>query len=191
METKDLVNLSDEILLARIQNGDDEALVALIERYERLLKTIIYREIRNPWEELDIYQETALAIVRRIRRQADDIVSVKLWLKQVARSKCKAFLVDAKKRGIVREYAEEYYTFAVHEQEARRLGQERISGDVYEIREIVRELGSIYVEVVELWAQGLTEIESAAVLNISQNTVKSRRNTIRKIVRDRLGVSVS
>ena len=115
MEAKDLVNLSDEILLACIQNGDDEALVALIEKYERLLKTIIHREIHNPREEPDIYQETILAIVRRIRRQADDIKSVAQWLKQVARSKCQAFLVNAKKRGIVREYAEEYYAFAVHD----------------------------------------------------------------------------
>lgn len=38
METKDLVNLSDEILLARIQNGDDDALVALVQKYERLLQ---------------------------------------------------------------------------------------------------------------------------------------------------------
>lgn len=56
METKDLVNLSDEILLARIQNGNDDALVALIKKYKRLLKTIIHREIRNPREEPDIYQ---------------------------------------------------------------------------------------------------------------------------------------
>ena len=98
---------------------------------------------------------------------------------------------ECQKQGIFREYAKEYYAFAVHDQEARRLGQERVSGDVDKIREIAKELGSIYVEVVELWAQGLTEIESADVLKISPNTVKSRRNKIRKIVRDRLGVSRS
>ncbi len=190
METKDLVNLSDGILLARIQNGNDDALVALIKKYERLLKTIIHREIRNPEEKPDIYQETILAIVRRIRRQANDIESVEQWLKQVARGKCKAFLVNAKKRGIVREYAEEYYAFAVHDQEEQRLGQERISEDMGEIRKIVKELGPIYVEVVKLWAQGLTEVESAAALDISPNTVKSRRNKIRKVLRERVSVLV-
>ena len=68
METEDSTDLLDEVLLARIQNGDDDALVALIEKYERLLKTIIHYEIRNATEEADIYQETVLAIVRRIRR---------------------------------------------------------------------------------------------------------------------------
>ncbi len=48
------------ILLVRIQNGDDDALVALIEKYERLLKTIIHYEIRNVDAEEDIYQETVL-----------------------------------------------------------------------------------------------------------------------------------
>lgn len=190
METKDLVNLSDEILLAQIQNGDDDALVALIKKYEQLLKTIIHREIRNPREEADIYQDTILAIVRRIRRQANDIKSAEQWLKQVVRSKCKAFLIKAKKYGLVRESAEAYYTFAVHEQEERRLRQERISEDMEEVREIVKELGPIYVEVLELWAEGLTEVESAEVLSILPNTVKSRRNTIRKFLRERLGVSV-
>ena len=96
MEAEYSTNLSDVILLARIQNGDDDALVVLIEKYERLLKTIIHHEIHNATEEADIYQETILAVVRRIRRQADDIDSAEQWLKQIARSKCKAFLSCAK-----------------------------------------------------------------------------------------------
>ena len=92
MKTENLVNLSDELLLSRIQNGDEDALVALIKKYERLLKTIIHYEIHNVEEEADIYSETVLAIVRRIRRQADGIESAEQWLKQIARSKCKAFL---------------------------------------------------------------------------------------------------
>lgn len=75
METENLVNLSDEILLARVQNGDNDALVVLIKKYERFLKTIIRYEIGNVEEEADIYQEVVLAIMRRIRRQADDIKS--------------------------------------------------------------------------------------------------------------------
>ncbi len=185
METKDLDNISDDILLARIQNGDDEVLVDLIKKYERLLKTIIHREIRNPEEEPDIYQETILAIVRRILRQSDDIASIEKWLKQIARSKCKAFLVNAKKRGIIREYAEEHYLFAAEKEKRPDYLYERVS----EILEVVEGMDPIYVEVVELWAQGFTERESASVLNISVNTVKSRRNKIREVVRGRLGVS--
>ncbi len=184
MDAKDLENISDNVLLARIQNGDDDALVALIEKYERLLKTIIYYEIGNPEEKADIYQETVLAIVRRIRRQAEGIRSVKQWVKQIARSKCKAFLVDAKKRGIVRDWAEDYYALRTDQQEQK-------SENVDQILDVVEEMGSIYVEVVELWADGLTEAESAEVLNISPNTVKSRRNKIRKVARERFGVSVS
>ena len=191
METENLVNLSDEILLARIQNEDDDALVVLIKKYERLLKTIIPYEIHNVEEEADIYSETVLAIVRRIRRQADDIVSAKQWLKQVARSKCKAFLMNAKKRGLITEVADEHYTSVTEQEAGKHVRQYYLDERVYEIREIVEGLGSIYIEVFELWERGLTEAGSAAVLKISPNTVKSRRNKIRKVVRDYLGVSLT
>ena len=216
MEAENLTNLPDEILLARIQNGDDDALAALIKKYprdevllvriqngddialtifikkyERLLKTIIYYEIRNAKEEADIYQETVLAIVRRIRRQSDDIESAKKWLKQVARSKCKAFLVDAKKRGIVREHAEDHYTRVAEQEVDKRARQYHVHERIHKVREVVEEMGSIYVEVFELWEQGLTEAVSAASLKIPPNTVKSRRNKIRKVVRERLGVSLT
>lgn len=189
METKDLKNISDDFFLARIQNGDVEAIGDLIEKYERLLKTIIHREIRNPEAEEEIYQETCLAIIRRIhRRGVADIGSVENWLKQVARSKCKKFLVGARKHSILRESIGIHYTLAAEEAEYRRLAEGRRQDDIAELRMFVKELGTIYVEVFELWAQGLTEAESAAKLNIPPNTMKSRRNKIRKFLRERVSV---
>ena len=110
-------------------------------------------------------------------------------MKQVARSKCKAFLVDAKKRGIVREYAADHYTETAEQKMNERMRQYHLNERIHEIREVVETMGSIYVEVFELWGQGFTEAESASVLKISPNTVKSRRNKIRKVARERLGVS--
>ncbi len=190
METKDLENISDDFLLTRIQNGDIGAIENLIEKYERLLKIIIHREIRNAEAEKDIYQETCLAILRRIRRRGvTDIGSVENWLKQVARSKCKKFLVSAKKRGILMESIGAFYALAAEEMEYRRFMEEHLSEEIEEFRMFVEELGPIYVEVFDLWSQGLTEVESASMLNISPNTVKSRRNKIRKFLRERVGVS--
>ena len=187
----DFSDKSDKILLARIQNGDDDALVALIEKYERLLKTIIHYEIRNAKEEVDIYSETRLAIVRRVRRKANDIDSAEQWLKQVARSKCKAFLVNAKKRGIIREYAEDYHTGTDEQEVNKRMCEYHLQERIHEVREIVEEKAPVCIGVLELWLQELTEVASAAVLKIPQNTVKSRRNKIRKVVREHLGVSLA
>ncbi|MYG06927.1 sigma-70 family RNA polymerase sigma factor [Candidatus Poribacteria bacterium] len=191
MEAEYSTNLSDVILLARIQNGDDDALVVLIEKYERLLKTIIHHEIHNATEEADIYQETILAVVRRIRRQADDIDSAEQWLTQIARSKYKAFLVNAKKQSLIKESVETDYDATAEQERQRHFQQYHLHGRVLEIREVVEEIGSIYVEVFELWEQGLTEAESAAVLKLPPNTVKSRRNKIRKFLREHFGVSLT
>ena len=180
----------DEILLARIQNGDDIALAILIKKYERLLKAIIYYEIHNAEEEADIYSETVHAIMQRLGRRADDIESAEQWMKQVARSKCQAFLVNAKKRGIIRKYAEEHYIYTAEQDADKRVRQYHLRELVYEIREIVEEKAPICVGALELWEQGLTEAASAAALNIPQNTVKSRRNKIRKLAREHFGVSL-
>jgi len=190
MAAKNFTNLSDEILLRRIHNGDDNALETLIKKYERLLKTIIRYEIQNAREEADIYSETRLAIMRRLRRRADDIASAEQWMKQVARSKCKAFLIDAKKQGIIQNTATADAALLTVEEQMQsyirnHYQQERIN----EVWEIVEEMGSIYVDVLELWELQLTEAESAAVLKIRPNTIKSRRNKIRKVVRERFGVS--
>ena len=191
METENLINLSDKILLARIQNGDDDALVALIKKYERLLKVIIHYEIHNIEEEADIYSETVLAVVRRIRRQSDDIESPERWLKQIARSKCKAYLVNAKKLGTVKEYADKHYACITGQEADKRVHQYNLHESVYGIWEIVEKMGSIYVDVFELWERGLTEAGSAAVLKISQNTVKSRQSKIRKVVREHFGMPLT
>ena len=189
METKNLANISDDFLLTRIQNGDVGAIGDLIEKYERLLKIIIHREIRNAEAEKEIYQETCLAIIGRIRRRGvADIGSVENWLKQVARSKCKKFFVDAKKHRILMESIGTHYALAAEEMEYLRFMEEHLSEEIEEFRVLVQELGTIYVEVFDLWAQGLTENESASVLNIFPNTVKSRRNKIRKFLRDQIGV---
>ena len=192
MMTENFTNLSDEILLTRIHNGDDNALETLIKRYERLLKTIIYYEIGNAEEEADIYSETRLAIMRRLRRRSDDIASAEQWMKQVARSKCKAFLIDAKKQGIIRNTATTDAALSTPEEQVQnyirdRCQQERID----EVWKIVEKMGSIYVDVFELWELELTEAASAAVLKIPPNTVKSRRNKIRKVVREHFGVSLT
>jgi len=165
------------------QNGNDAAIAALINKYERLLRTIIHYEIRNNEEEADIYAETHFAIVRRLCRSTDNIRDVKQWLKQVARSKCKAFLVNAKKRGIIREYAPEAYEFTFDAEGRRLLHPYHTNERVAAISEVVEEMGSIYVEVVELWAEELPEAESAVVLNIAKGTVKSRRAKIRTVCR--------
>lgn len=180
MEIQDF-NYSDIILLERIQNGDDSALVQLINKYEVLLRKIIHGEIPDPDAREDVFADTRLAIIQRFYRNPKGIHAVDKWIKQVARSKCKEYWRQFMKRQEVTALAEELYEIAQN--------REQYWEPLWtEVLEIIHKMGSIYVDVVELWLQGWTSTEIGKQLGIPEGTVKSRQNTIRREIRVYFGV---
>lgn len=176
---------SDTILLKQIQNGNFDAVGVLISKHERLLRTIIRNEVRNPEVVDDVYSETCLAIVRRFRNQgAVDIGTVSKWLKQVARSKCQDHWRNEEKRQELMEFAQKQHAAALERESLRGLRQD-------EVFEVIDEMSSIYKNVVELWVKGWTSIEIGEKLGIPESTVKSRKRTIIKKVREHFGSSLS
>ncbi|MCY4567555.1 MAG: sigma-70 family RNA polymerase sigma factor [Candidatus Poribacteria bacterium] len=176
MESQDLNYFSDIALLERIQNGDDIALVQLINKYEALLWKIIHGEIPDVDAREDVFADTRLAIIQRFHRNSKGIHAVDKWIKQVARSKCKEYWRQAKKRQEVATLAEELYDGT---QNCPQHWEQLWS----EVLEVVHKLGPIYVEMVEWWMQGWTAAEIGKHLGIPEGTVKSRQNTIRREVR--------
>ncbi len=181
MGIQDLNYSSDIILLERIQNGDDIALVQLINKYKALLWKIIHDEIPDINAREDVFADTRLAIIQRLRKNANGIRAVDKWIKQVARSKCKEYWRQTKKRHEVTELAEELYDTAQNSiQHWEPLWSE--------VLEITYKMGPIYVEMVEWWLQGWTAAEIGKHLGIPEGTVKSRQNTIRREIRDHFSV---
>ena len=178
MDTQNLNEPSDELLLAQIQNGDDDAMEALIEKYETLLRAIINGEgITNRDDENDVFGDICFAFVRQCRKDVTAIRKVDKWLKQVARNKCADFGRAAKKHQQAMALAADIRRAAV-DREARRGLPDEFSDDV--VMMLIEEMGSKYVDVAKLWGLRYTSAEMGEILGIPENTVKSRKTTIRK-----------
>ena len=178
MDTQNLNEVSDKLLLVQIQNGDDDAMEALIEKYEKLLRAIINGEgITNRDDENDVFGEICFALVRQVRKDATAIRKVDKWLKQVARNKCADFGRAAKKHQEAMALGADIRRAAV-DREARRGLPDEFSDDA--VMDIIEELGPKYVAVIELWGQRYTSAEIGEMLGIPENTVKSRKTKIRK-----------
>jgi len=70
--------------VARLRRGDPEALPVLLERYQNRLYRYLLRFVRDPATAEDLFQQTWLRVVEKIRRY-DPRRSFEAWLFTVAR----------------------------------------------------------------------------------------------------------
>lgn len=87
--------ISDEALIARLQNGDETALGLLVDRYGRILLAIARRILRDGGEAEEIVQEIFLYLYKRSDVFDPSRGSGRTWIKQVAYSRAlerRAFL---------------------------------------------------------------------------------------------------
>ena len=83
----DQPQLTDNLLVKRIQSGDQEALGVLFARYEVVFVSIINREIGNTADAPDVLQDIHLAIWKSIGSFEEER-SLKAWMSGIARNKC-------------------------------------------------------------------------------------------------------
>jgi len=79
-----LQELSDEELMTYLQNGCDDALAVLFDRYHRLVFTIAARVVRDTGEAEDVMQTVFLDIYRAKGQFDASKGSTKVWLLQYA-----------------------------------------------------------------------------------------------------------
>jgi RNA polymerase sigma-70 factor (ECF subfamily) len=77
-------DVSDEILLAKIANGDGEALAYLFRRHSRRVFSVGYKILRDYAEAEDFVQEVFLYVHRRTRAFDPTKGSARSWIFQVA-----------------------------------------------------------------------------------------------------------
>lgn len=74
---------SDEALMARVCDGDQEALAALFRRYARILRGVAYRVLRDASEADDLLQDIFLLIHRLCRTFDSSRGSARHWILQM------------------------------------------------------------------------------------------------------------
>ena len=79
-----VVALADEELLARISNGDQDALGFLFERYARVVRSVAARILRNAAEAEDLVQDLFLFIQRKCAIFDSSKSSARSWIIQMA-----------------------------------------------------------------------------------------------------------
>lgn len=76
--------ISDEVLLVRFTNGDDQSLGCFFERYGRLLRTVAARILRDGSEAEDLVQDLFLFIHRKSAIFNSSKSSARSWIVQMA-----------------------------------------------------------------------------------------------------------
>jgi RNA polymerase sigma-70 factor, ECF subfamily len=78
------VEISDEVLMARIGDGDKEGLTCLFHRYARLVRAVGYKILRDDSEADDLLQEVFLFIHQKSTVFDSSKSSARSWIVQMA-----------------------------------------------------------------------------------------------------------
>jgi RNA polymerase sigma-70 factor (ECF subfamily) len=151
---------TDEVLAARLADGDEPALRELLRRYERPLASFLYRQTGGRDVE-DLYQETWLRVVRHAER-FDAERRFSTWLFQIAVNLCR----DWQRRPPPEPRP------ATDEPAGSELER---SDAALDAARLLARLPAAQREVVVLrYYHDLSEDEVATILDIPKGTVKSR-----------------
>jgi len=162
---KKAAELIEQILLFRCQIGDKDAFEVLFERYERPLRYFINRLLDNSELTEDIFQDTWLTVIRRIR-SLKELDAFPAWLYRIARNKVYQQLRTKRKvSGLDENIAAENYA------EDDVFSPE----DAAKVHKCLKELPPEYREVLMLrFLEQMPYQQISQVLNCKLGTVRSR-----------------
>jgi RNA polymerase sigma-70 factor (ECF subfamily) len=179
---------SDRELVQAAQTGDRRALEALLDRHQRAVWRFGMKLCANTDDAQDVLQETLLAAARNLPAFRGES-AVSTWLYTIARSFC------LKKRRQSKFAPEAIESLDGPVSEARavpdqeRGPEEQVAGKQVGavLEEAIDALAPAYREVLLLRdVEGLSAPETASVLGLSVEAVKSRLHRARMSVRERV-----
>ena len=177
-----LGSLDDDALLARFQDGEAAAFAVLLERYRGPIFNFILRSVRNPHTAEELMQEVFLRVVQRSAEFKGES-KFSTWLYTIARNQC----IDHSRKMVFRRHRSLDAPLRVGEDSGQSLLDRVETKDPKTDRDaIANELGARIAEAVELLPteqrevfllrqiQGLPFKEIAIIVEVPENTVKSR-----------------
>lgn len=187
-----MLSLSDQELVLRVVQGDDEAFALLVRRYQGTVFNVAYRLLGNRGDAEDLAQETFIRVYRAMA-SFDLERPLSPWLKRITTNICLNWLEMQKARpqttasdlAGVDEDEDALDRFAdpgsAPEQQLTEAEQAQ------HIRNALAHLPARYRVVVELrHYQGLSYEEIASALNVPVSTVKSDLFRARKRLEEEL-----
>ena len=178
-----LQGMSDEEVMACLQEGDGDALAVLFDRYQRLVLSISLRIVRDAAEAEDVAQTVFLDLFRAVAQFDPSKGNTKVWLMQYAYHRainrrqhlqCREFYRNVDLAEAETRPAEAHATFGLSSPEMKELVRQSmavLSEDqksviemaCYEglsMREIAERTGDSFVNVRHRYYRGLQKLRS-------------------------------
>ena len=164
------------------QHGDDAALAALVEQYATTLYRVAFSVLRNPSDAEDAVQEAFLRVLRH-RDSLGEVRDRRVWLIRIVWN----VVLDRKRRAKTRPETDDVEELARVLPASGLSAEERASAAQHHahVLECVDRLPSKEREVLILSAfEELSSVEIAAVLGITESSVRSRLFRARNMMAD-------
>ena len=180
MRTADDVH--DELLVMQCQDGDDQSLVALVNRWQPRLLCHAMRLTREKEAALDVVQDAWVAIVRGIRR-LDDPACFAPWVYRIVSNKCADWTRQQQRQRAT-------FTSLAVEPAAKEESAKDSQDEVAVIREAIGRLPHEQQAILSLfYVEELSIRDIAEALSLLVGTVKSRlhyaRNKLKEVIERR------
>lgn len=171
---------SDEVLYARLIQGELAALDTLYSRYQRHLFGFILAQLADRQEAEDVLHDAFIAVLRERLGGHYVPTCFRAWIYQIARNLCLNRLRSRKRAArAVSAAAEVAVPSPVEPEDALVSAQSREA-----LRKVVARLPPALSELFHLRAGGLSYEEMARVLEIPVGTVKSRMHELMSRMRE-------
>lgn len=184
--------VSDQLLITRLQQGDDSALNILMGRYKRRLFSFIYRYIPNEETAYDVLQETFVKLYFNADKYNSNY-RFSSWLYQIALNLCRDY---ARKHGhepalsldaeLQKGESASYHDIIADDQP----NAEEITNSRQELAKVQKEIQNLphklKTALILYAVEEHSQEQCAEILSITPKTVETRVYRARKILANKL-----
>jgi RNA polymerase sigma-70 factor (ECF subfamily) len=177
----DMTNLSDIEYIHRVRQGDTNAFVYLVQRYQRMIFSLVVKTVGNSSEAEDITQEIFIKVYQSLPKFREDS-KFSTWLYRVACNFCFSHL--RKQRDNFVSLNEEIISageFSDFEEQLENAAKEE---RIQWLDALLKELPAEELWIVTLYyKENLPVHEISEITNLSESNVKVKLHRTRKWIR--------